>query len=401
MLDLNKLQLQIKALSKHQRDRIRGIAEAFSIAGEQVNLVSDNVEAFVNKVSRSSTSWLVAMPTGEHPFASHLPTACPGSYTILSTDGSQINPDRHSPYHAFLINIGKVEISYGDYLGYRLESEPSLFFEEKDIMRRFGGKEREVSGGVLAALRQKMESDALTNMIEGCEAKPAVALIDGTLILWSLETEPGILEGLGTDDLKLQSFISLMQLISTGKISNVPVAGYISSPGSSDVVNSLKVSLCPSDPVDCDNCPYKAAGFDGALPCAKIDGITDAGLFRQLLQFGERSSLFGSISKILKDYGEEKIYFFYINMGKEIARIEVPGWVAHDPATVELVHSICLDQASKGVGYPIAVAEAHEQAVVKQADKNMFDQLVLQALIRQGSPVIESRKAIRKKGGFV
>ncbi len=401
MLDLSKLQLQIKALSKHQRDRMRGIAEAFSIASEQVNLVSDNVEAFVSKVSRSSTSWLVAMPTEEHPFASHRPVACPGSYAILSTDGSQINPDRHSPYRAFLINIGKVEISYGDYSGYRIESEPSLFFEEKDIVRRFGGKEREVSGGVLAALRQKMESESLTNMIEGCKTKPAVALIDGTLILWSLETEPGILGGLGTDDLKLQSFISLMQLISTGKKSGIPVAGYISSPGSNDVVNALKVSLCPSEPVDCDSCPYKTGGFDGSLPCAKIDRITDAGLFRRLLQLGERSSLFGSISKILKDYGEEKIYFFYINVGKEIARVEVPGWVARNPDAVALVHAVCLDQADKGVGYPIAVAEAHEQAVVKQTDKNIFDQLVLQALIRQGSPVIESRKAIRKKGGFV
>lgn len=401
MLDLNKLHAQINALSKYQRDRIQNLAEALGIASEQIKLVSEDIRAFVNKVSRSSTSWLVAMPTEEDPFEAHRPIVCPGSYTILSTDGSQINPDRHSPHRAFLINIGKVEISYGDYLGYRLESEPSLFFEEKDIMRRFGGKEREVSGGVLAALRQKMEFDALSKMIEKCENKPAAALTDGTLILWSLETEPGTLESFGTDDLKLQSFISLMQLISAGKKSRVPVAGYISSPGSSDVVNSLKVSLCPSDPVDCDSCPYKAAGFDGALPCAKIDGITDAGLFRRLLQFGERSSLFGSISKILKDYGEEKVYFFYINMGKEIARVEVPGWVAHDPAMVELVHSICLDQADKGTGYPIAVAEAHEQAVVKQADKNIFDQLVLQALIRQGSPVIESRKAIRKKGGFV
>ncbi|MCL6472813.1 MAG: DNA double-strand break repair nuclease NurA [Firmicutes bacterium] len=401
MLDLNKLYAQIASLGKYQISRIHDLAKAFGLADEQIRLVSENIEAFKSKVNRSTTSWLVAIPTDEEPFQTHQPPLCPSSYAVLSTDGSQITPDRHSPYRAYLINIGKVEIGYGDFLGYKFESEPNLFFEEKDIKRRFGGKERDVSGAVLAALRGKMESDALAEMIKNCKRRPTVALTDGTLILWSLEADSGGIKGLETDDLKMQSFLSLMNLISTGKETGIPIAGYISAPGSSDVVNALRVSLCPSDPVNCDNCPYRGAGFDGALPCAKIDGITDAELFRRLLQIGERSSLFGSISKILEDYGEEKIYFFYLNVGYEIARIEVPGWVARDSQAIELVHATCLDQADKGAGYPIAVAEAHEQAVVKSTDKNMFDQLVLQALIREGSPVIESRKSLRKKGGFV
>ncbi|MHB8840827.1 MAG: DNA double-strand break repair nuclease NurA [Candidatus Aquicultor sp.] len=404
MLDINKLYKQISALGTYQQNRSNDLAEALRVAEGQVQNVSGDPQAFRDKMERANASWLIAIPTDEAPFKPVAPGACPESHTILSTDGSQINPDRHSPHPALLINVGKVKIGYGDFLGYKMESEPSLFFEERDIKRRFGGEEREVSGQVLAALRQKMEHESLKAMIEECGQTPAVAVVDGTLILWNIEANPKRLKELGTADLKQQAFLSFMQLISVGKEVKVPVVGYISSPGSSDVVNSLKVSLCPSETVNCKECPYKAASCDGALPCDKIDGVTDAGLFRRLLGDGERSSLFISTSEILdayKEYGDEGVAFFYINIGKEIARVEVPMWVARDKNAVGLVHAICLDQAVKGSGYPVAVAEAHEQAVVKSADKRSFDQLIFQIFVKNGIPAAESRKALRKKGGFI
>lgn len=401
MLDLNKLYMQIDALGAHQQKQAWNIKAALDIAKEEVKSASENIDAFRDKVSSAKTSWLVAIPTEEAPFKAHPPVECPESYTVLSTDGSQINPDRHSPHPAYLINIGQVELGYGKFLGYKFESDPYLFFEEKDIIRLFGGEERSVSGSVLAALRQKMEMEALSSMIGKCDKKPAVALTDGTLILWSLETNPELLLRLKHDDLKKQSLVALRHLISTGKHAEVPIAGYISSPGSKDVVNMLKISLCPSEIVDCDNCRYDTEDFDGTLPCAKINGVTDAGLFHHLLQVGERSSIFKSRSEILEAYGEDSVFFFYINAGKEIARVEVPGWIEHNKEAIGLLHSICLDQAEKGMGYPVAVAEAHEQAVVKSTDKSMFDQLVLQSLIKRDAPVIESRKSLRKRGGFI
>ncbi|WP_286977151.1 DNA double-strand break repair nuclease NurA, partial [Candidatus Aquicultor secundus] len=135
--------------------------------------------------------------------------------------------------------------------------------------------------------------------------------------------------------------------------------------------------------------------------CDKIDGVTDAGLFRRLLGVGKRSSLFISTSEILDAYGDERVAFFYINVGKEVARVELPGWVSRDKDMVGLVHATCLDQANKGSGYPVAVAEAHEQAVVKSADKHTFDQLIFQVFVKNGIPAAESRKALRKKGGFI
>ncbi|MBE0447316.1 MAG: DNA double-strand break repair nuclease NurA [Actinobacteria bacterium] len=401
MLNLNKLFAQVAALGVYQQSRACNLAAALSAAKDQVKLVSGDINAFARKIENATTSWLVAIPTSENPFMARPPATCPESYAALSTDGSQVNPDRHGPHRALLINIGQVELGYGEFLGYRFNSEPTLLFEEEDIIRRFGGEEREVSGGVLAALRQKMEFEALSNMIDACGKKPAIALVDGTLILWSLETNPERLQNLSGDDIKRQSFSSLMRLLAGGKEQGFPVASYISSPGSPDVINALKVSLCPSELVDCDKCLYKSTGFNETLPCAKINGVTDANLFRHLLQEGERSALFESGSQILKAYGKETIFFFYLNVGREIARIEIPGWVARSKEAIDLVHAICLDQAEKGFGYPIAIAEAHEQAVVKSADKNMFDQLISRALIKQGTPVVESRKALRKRGGFI
>jgi hypothetical protein len=35
-----------------------------------------------------------------------------------------------------------------------------------------------------------------------------------------------------------------------------------------------------------------------------------------------------------------------------------------------------MDQCAKGRGYPVALSEAHEQAVVRAADRRSFDELV-------------------------
>ena len=37
----------------------------------------------------------------------------------------------------------------------------------------------------------------------------------------------------------------------------VPVAGYISQPGSQELINALKLGLCPLAAADCDRCPYQ------------------------------------------------------------------------------------------------------------------------------------------------
>ena len=52
--------------------------------------------------------------------------------------------------------------------------------------------------------------------------------------------------------------------------------------------------------------------------------------------------------------------------------MEIPEWVGRDSSLLELVHSVCIDQIRKGDGYPVALAEAHELAVVRGAERDVF-----------------------------
>ena len=84
-----------------------------------------------------------------------------------------------------------------------------------------------------------------------------------------------------------------------------------------------------------------------------------------------------------KYYRGTGLSFFYLNAGEEIARVEVPSWVAEREEAVNLTHSLLVDQCGRGHGYPVALMEAHEQAVVTGVDRRYFVELVEQALFDQ------------------
>jgi NurA-like 5'-3' nuclease len=46
------------------------------------------------------------------------------------------------------------------------------------------------------------------------------------------------------------------------------------------------------------------------------------------------------------------------------------------PSNLEVLAARVLDQCEKGRGYPVALSEAHEQAVVRAADRRAFEELV-------------------------
>ncbi|MGL5793169.1 MAG: DNA double-strand break repair nuclease NurA, partial [Waterburya sp.] len=97
----------------------------------------------------------------------------------------------------------------------------------------------------------------------------------------------------------------------------------------------------------------------------------------------------------------QKIYFCYVNVGAEIARLEIPAWVVEDSALFEQSLSIVIAQVQKGYGYPVALAEAHNQAVVRGSDRARFFALLEQQLIKAGlRNVGTSYKEARKRGSI-
>ena len=96
-------------------------------------------------------------------------------------------------------------------------------------------------------------------------------------------------------------------------------------------------------------------------------------------------------------YGQHGVAFFYLRTEEEIGRVEIPDWVAADEALLALAHSLVVEQCRLGPGYPVALKEAHEQAVVTGADRQYFIELVEAALTDNSLPVYSSEKNISKR----
>jgi GNAT superfamily N-acetyltransferase len=161
-------------------------------------------------------------------------------------------------------------------------------------------------------------------------------------------------------------------------------------------VNTLRLADCPYDDAECESC---ASRQDGSSRCDELIGLPDRLVFESLgLAEGERGARFASSwSTSTKLYREHRVHFFYMNVGREIARVEVPEWVALDPASLDLAQSIVFDQCRRGQGYPRVLIEAHEKAVVGTADRRLFTALVEQALASAGVTAAASEKGASKR----
>ncbi|QYO68838.1 DNA double-strand break repair nuclease NurA [Leptolyngbya sp. 7M] len=129
--------------------------------------------------------------------------------------------------------------------------------------------------------------------------------------------------------------------------------------------------------------------------------MRDTALWGLVLEPGQRGAIWRSSAKILEGYGDHHVYFCYVHMGAEIARVEFPAWVAEDAELLDTALSLTLTQVQKGYGYPVALAEAHNQAVVRGADRARFFALLEQQMIRAGLRNIgTSYKEARKRGSI-
>jgi hypothetical protein len=336
---------------------------------------------------RNPFPWLVAVPTGTVSRAFPSPTP-PDDFSVVAADGSSIPPDRHSPVRFYVINTGHAVLTYGRNPDANLDSEGRLYFEEKDLYISPGRKNIPVEGTRLGMTMERAELQALLAASRSA-TQPAVALLDGSLILWALQTEDEEVQHkfLGEFKACLEEF----------RASRIPVVGYVSYTGSHDLANTLRVWLCQDDPSDCDTCSL--AEKDRTL-CVSLSTTLDRQLFNGLLQGGERSDVFESRSAILEKYGDHRIQFFYMNVGGEIARIEAPQWVMREAGMLEHVQAVVYDQCQRSGGYPPyppALQEAHEQAVIGTAERRLVEELVEQALAERGIVYTRSAKAYSKR----
>ena len=397
-LDLTKVASQIggmvarlKAGSKERREHLKNALEI--LGNEDIDF-----ERLKRKIDSSKTTWLVAgLVDGLDRRYEALP--CPPEFTVLASDGSHIDVDRHHSTRCCLINIGSASLHYGASAGAVLDSAPQLYSGDDNMIiapRGVKGREQLLEGTLLGIKRGVDECHRLAELAaEQPSGSSVLALLDGTLILWGLEAYPDFV----TEVLLHEGFLSYLEDVK--KLNDdrkVALASYISFPRSTDVLNALRVCLCPHESADCDL--YCPAGEK--KDCDVLAGVQDRELFSDILSQGERSAVFFSQSSVVrKRYGVHQVYFFYIRADDEIARVEVPRWVAEDANLLNLVHSLVLDQCRRGQGYPVALSEAHEQAVVTAANKAQFWQLVESSLVEERLPSLTSAKSLSKRTRWI
>jgi NurA-like 5'-3' nuclease len=129
--------------------------------------------------------------------------------------------------------------------------------------------------------------------------------------------------------------------------------------------------------------------------------VQDKDMFLTLLEEGERSALFISRSSIQQRYGIHRICFYYVKIEDEIARVEIPEWIARNDALLNMTHTLILDQCRRGQGYPVALSEAHEQAVITAADRANLQTLVEASLSEKNIEIITSAKSFSKRTRWI
>jgi len=398
-LDLSKLVSQIVDLATSLKSRVGERQAKLEFALKTLTACAADLNALKQKVESSKTTWLVAGPK-ESIDQGQMAPHCPDDYIALASDGSHIDVDRHQSAHCFLINIGMAQLQYGRNPDAQLLNFPSLYFRDDDVaITSADGRQIPIEGQILGIKRGIEECRWLAERVKEVNADlPLVALLDGSLILWRLAEQ--VYPDYVVRELLVDGFLKyLSQIRVISRRRQLAVASYISYPRSTEVVNLLRLAICPHLPVDCDR--YCSGKFEGR-ECDAVGGLLDRDLFPRLLAPGQRSALFSNRSSVVaKYYGANEINFFYVRLDGEIARVEVPLWVAEDEQLVGLVHSAVVDQCRRGLGYPVALSEAHEQAVVNVADREQFWELVKQILGDDGIFLESSAKSESKRARWI
>lgn len=366
-------------------------------SGSTVNIITEAWQRFIATQATlhpliASRQWHFPVPLWfASPDTAH--TVSPdvaGAYGIVGVDGSQIYPDRfYSNLDFFVINTGGIAISYQHPTSaVTLFSQPYVY-TLRDALRRYGHEVAE-SKDLIDLIREEYEfKDGLQAAEAFQQANPGLpflCLFDGSFIFWHLESKQAEVR-----DLFLSTYMRYLRRFQELRI---PLASYISAPRNRELCNALRFVLCERFASTQNFC-----FIDQACACKVLQDITDVDLITQFVRPGQRTGIFISKSSIADHYFDElKPCFFFLNVGEEIARVELPWWMAKDLAQVDFVARIALDQAHKGIGYPVVLAEAHEQAVIKHHDKNFFYEMLtmLHNTQRENSTLLAA-KNMRKR----
>ncbi|MEM6500798.1 MAG: DNA double-strand break repair nuclease NurA [Cyanobacteria bacterium P01_C01_bin.89] len=402
MLDFVALAKQMQGIGDHLTQEAiaarEKVTEARSLLKRANATQSELLEIFQRE--RDTIGFTAAEPIESLDTREDIAPA-PDAHTILATDGSQIAPSHHEIAYCYLVNTGRIALHYGQGRQPSLNSQPEVFYKNEDLYlsRQWGiGTEEWMGYQRMVAEAEVLAELGVTEAArKDGPRSPLLAMVDGSLIFWFLEPLPR-----GARERILPPILNAWDRL---RLSNVPMMGYISASRSGEAMNFLRFASCIFEQWDSDDDPDSSGGDKGGSNKGsydpKLEPMKDTLLWAEWLEPGQRGPLWRSSSQVLQEYRTHPIYFCYVNVGVEIARIEVPEWLAVDTQKFNQALSLMLAQVQKGYGYPVALAEAHNQAVVRGGDRTRFFLMLERAMVAAGlKNVGTSYKEARKRGSI-
>ncbi|MEE3165923.1 MAG: DNA double-strand break repair nuclease NurA [Chloroflexota bacterium] len=401
-LDMGQTVLQLDQLTRS----MRGASEARDARLTALINAAAGIdpETATAKTAGTRQRPYLAAEVEESLLGAYPPSEPPADWVVAAVDGSHIDVDRHLPVACYLLNFGGCVLTYGSNPNATLFSHPYLATTPEELYisdpTNSTGEEM-ISGALLGLVRTVKELEALAKTVEECPpGLPVLGLVDGSLVLWGLSGHayrPYVSDAIINDGL-LPAMKRLEKLAETRPVA---LAAYVSFPRSTEAVNAVRCSLCPHDNAVCtQSCNNRRSTQQ---PCDGANEFLDRDIFQRLLEPGWRSPVYKTNSSVSRESYDEaqKVYFFYVNAGEEIGRVEVPKWVANNETLLSLTHSLVWDQCQRGQGYPVAISESHEQAVVSAGDRRVFRRLLTDSLERQGLSAATSQKDRSKRSPWV
>jgi len=387
-MPIDRLQLsrQIGELANYLDEQRGEFSRQLTLATQTARDISapDHFDSMRERIEQYQLTHSVLIAGVLEPLTnSHSPSASPHDYIVLAVDGSQIEIDRDSPFDAYLINVGRVYIQYGAQPDAMIESQAHTYYKQEDLVlggRRRPGREHVIGSSVIAARRDTAEVSALADMAEQLpENVPAIGLLDGSLTQWRISEADNIAD----PDIRNQYLDALSRMQEVSKQREFVVASYISRPRAREVVNAIRVA----------NCPHETSGSDH--DSEEFPRVRDRDVFSELLKDGgDRSGVLKNHGDEVSAYGAHAPHFLYLQTEREVARIEVPEWTLN---RLELLHALLWDQIRLGDGYPLAHAEADEEAVVRADDRALFRQLLENEAMNRSALDRTSAKSTAKR----
>ncbi|MEJ2757995.1 MAG: DNA double-strand break repair nuclease NurA [Anaerolineales bacterium] len=252
---------------------------------------------------------------------------------------------------------------------------------------------------IVALIRDTREREVLAELSAEI-AGTVITFTDGPVELWGREVAMAAEEEREEENY----FNRYMDALARLHARNTITAGYVDKPRSDLVIRMLE--LAPT------NKPVENAGKNRWL-----DGILDTELYAPLLKPGERSPIFGLLSRSSKRYENQfSLHFFYLNVSLRedkplVARVEIPAWVVQNKQMLNHLHAVLVQQCQvvPTKQYPYLLTRADETAVVSRSEKEQVDNMIAQELYRLGEKVPEKsqkqqskevarQKPFRKKG---